>query len=641
MDKFIGKKLDGRYEIQALVGIGGMANVYKAWDTLENRMVAVKILREEYIGNEEFMRRFRNESKAIAVLSHPNIVRVYDVSLSDRMPSIVMEFIDGVTLKDYIEQQRVIGWKEAVHFTVQILRGLQHAHDNGIVHRDIKPQNMMLLSDGTIKITDFGIARFSRAQYRTITDRAIGSVHYISPEQARGENTDQKTDIYSVGVMLFEMLTGRLPFEADSPVSVAIKQIESEPPRLRELNPAIPEGLEEIIVRAMQKNTERRYQSAAEMLRDIDNFKNNPTINFEYKYLAEPQPPKRSRPAPEGVKRVPQRAKSNRAPVLPVLTGITIAFVLATIVFVATMVYINNPFKRVEDVDLPNLVGMKYDTVKKTPAYTEKFNIQVEVTEPNDQYEKGVIFQQYPNSVGKVKLGSTIKVKVSSGSQIVTLPGYAGQEATLVFSKLKELGLEYTESSIYSDTIQEGYVVRTDPDKNTQVPTGSNITVYVSRGSNIKMADVPDVTGLDVEDAKRLILNNNFKYNILLQESDEYDKGEVIRQDPGFGSMAPEGSMINLTVSAGDVDVRRLQLLIALPTGMNELVTLTAVQDGVQVREERVIPSEARVWRPAFQGEGESKVTILLDDKVYQRYTLDFDMGGHFKTEDNSESFGQ
>ncbi len=641
MDKFIGKKLDGRYEIQELIGIGGMANVYKAWDTLESRTVAVKILREEYIGNEEFMRRFRNESKAIAVLSHPNIVRVYDVSLSDRMPSIVMEFIDGITLKDYIEQQRVISWKEAVHFTVQILRGLQHAHDNGIVHRDIKPQNMMLLSDGTIKITDFGIARFSRAQYRTITDRAIGSVHYISPEQARGENTDQKTDIYSVGVMLFEMLTGRLPFEADSPVSVAIKQIESEPPRLRELNPSIPEGLEEIIVRAMQKNTERRYQSAAEMLRDIDHFKNNPTINFEYKYLAEPTPKKRSRPASEGVKRVPQRTKSNKAPVLPVLTGITIAFVLATIVFVATMIYINNPFKRVEDVDLPNLVGMKYDTVKKTPAYTEKFNIQVEVTEPNDQYEKGVIFQQYPNSVSKVKAGSTIKVKVSSGSQIVTLPSFAGQEATLVFSKLKDMGLEFTEASIYSDSIQEGYVVKTDPEKNTQVPTGSTVTVYVSRGSNVKMAEVPDVTGMDVEDAKKLILNNNFKYNILLQESDEYDEGEVIRQDPGDGSMAPEGSMINLIVSAGDVEIKRLQLLIALPTSMNDLVTLTALQDGVQVREERVIPSEARVWRPAFQGEGESEVTILLNGEVYQRYTLDFDLEGHFKTEDNSAKFGE
>ena len=216
MDNLIGKKLDGRYEILQLIGVGGMANVYKARDVIDERLVAVKILREAYASNEEFVRRFKNESKAIAALNHPNIVKVYDVSFSDKMQSIVMEYIDGITLKDYIDQQKIIRWKEAVHFTVQILRALQHAHDKGIVHRDIKPQNIMLLQDGTIKVMDFGIARFARSQMATITDKAIGSVHYISPEQARGEKTDEKTDLYSVGVMLFEMLTGKLPFTADS-----------------------------------------------------------------------------------------------------------------------------------------------------------------------------------------------------------------------------------------------------------------------------------------------------------------------------------------------------------------------------------------------------------------------------------------
>ena len=290
MDKYIGRKIDGRYLIQELIGIGGMANVYKGFDPVENRVVAVKILREEYLDNEEFLRRFRNESKAIAVLSHPNIVRVYDVSLSDRMPSIVMEYIDGITLKEYIEQERQVRWKEALHFTVQILRGLQHAHDNGVVHRDIKPQNIMLLSDGTIKITDFGIARFSRSTSRTLTNQAIGSVHYISPEQARGDAVDQQSDLYSVGVMLFEMLTGRLPFDAESPVAVAVKQIESKAPRPRDLNPNIPEGIEEITIRAMQKDPARRYHSAAEMLRDIDIFRNDPDVSFEYKYMGEAVP---------------------------------------------------------------------------------------------------------------------------------------------------------------------------------------------------------------------------------------------------------------------------------------------------------------------------------------------------------------
>ena len=231
MDKYLGKRLDGRYELRELIGVGGMAYVYKAYDSIDDRTVAVKILKDEFANNEEFIRRFRNESKAIAILNHPNIVKVLDVGFGEHLQYIVMEYIDGITLKEYLDQRRDIRWKEAVHFTVQILRALQHAHDKGIVHRDIKPQNIMLLSDGTIKVTDFGIARLSRSEVRATVggDKAIGSVHYISPEQARGEITDEKTDLYSVGVMLYEMLTGRLPFEADNAVSVAIMQMQSEP----------------------------------------------------------------------------------------------------------------------------------------------------------------------------------------------------------------------------------------------------------------------------------------------------------------------------------------------------------------------------------------------------------------------------
>ncbi|MEG1774409.1 MAG: protein kinase, partial [Oscillospiraceae bacterium] len=289
MDNLIGKKIEGRYEITELIGVGGMANVYKAIDVTDGKTVAVKLLREEFYSNEELLRRFKNESKAIAVLSHPNIIKVYDVCFSHKMQVIVMEYVDGITLKEYIEQQGALPWKDALHFTVQILRALSHAHDKGIVHRDIKPQNVMLLSDGQIKITDFGIARFARSEAKTLTDRAIGSVHYISPEQARGEHTDQRADIYSVGVMLFEMLTGQLPFDADSPVSVALKQIQLEAPTPRSIKPDIPEGLEEITVRAMQKKPELRYQSAGDMLRDIESFKQNPSAHFEYQYLTDDQ----------------------------------------------------------------------------------------------------------------------------------------------------------------------------------------------------------------------------------------------------------------------------------------------------------------------------------------------------------------
>ena len=282
MDKYLGKRLDGRYEIHELIGIGGMANVYRCTDTLDDREVAIKILKDEFLNNEEFIRRFKNESKAIAMLSHPNIVKVYDVSFGDMIQYIVMEYIDGITLKEYIERQGVIEWKDALHLTTQVLRALQHAHESGIVHRDIKPQNIMLLQDGTIKVTDFGIARFSDKATRTMTDQAIGSVHYIAPEQARGDVTDGKTDIYSVGVMLYEMLAGKLPFDGDSAVSVALMQLNEEPKRPREINPSIPVGLEQITIRAMEKEPNKRYTSAAEMLSDIDRFRLNPSIVFDY-----------------------------------------------------------------------------------------------------------------------------------------------------------------------------------------------------------------------------------------------------------------------------------------------------------------------------------------------------------------------
>ena len=279
----IGKKLDGRYEITELIGIGGMADVYKADDIMEDRTVDVKILKNEYSENEEFLRRFRNESKAIAVLSHPNIVKIYDVGFSDEIQYIVMEYIDGITLKEFIEQQGVLRWKDAVHFITQVLRALQHAHDRGIVHRDIKPQNIMLFSDGTIKVMDFGIARFSRSDGKTLSDKTIGSVHYISPEQARGDITDEKSDKYSVGVMLYEMLTGKKPFDAENPVAVALMHMQEVAKNPREIISAIPEPLEEIVYHAMERNPSRRYQSASEMIKDIETFKHNPDVIFGYK----------------------------------------------------------------------------------------------------------------------------------------------------------------------------------------------------------------------------------------------------------------------------------------------------------------------------------------------------------------------
>ena len=285
MDNAVGKMLEGRYLIEDLIGVGGMANVYKGIDTVEDRWVAVKMLRDEFADNEESLRRFRNESKAIYSLDHPNIVKIYDVLLDRRNPVIIMELVEGITLKEYIERSRVLAPDTAASLCVQLMQALRHAHDNGIVHRDIKPQNIIVKADGSIKVMDFGIARFALSQSRTMTDKAIGSVHYISPEQARGGVVDQRTDLYSAGVILFEMITGRLPFEADSPISVAIKQIEDRPLRPRELNPDIPEGLEDITVKAMCKDPDRRYQTAGEMLRDLRRFLQEPGVLFGYAEL--------------------------------------------------------------------------------------------------------------------------------------------------------------------------------------------------------------------------------------------------------------------------------------------------------------------------------------------------------------------
>lgn len=635
MDKYIGRKIDGRYQVQELIGIGGMANVYKGYDPLENRVVAIKILREEYQDNEEFLRRFRNESKAIAVLSHPNIVRVYDVSLSDRMPSIVMEYIDGITLKEYIEQEGQVRWKEALHFTVQILRGLQHAHDNGVVHRDIKPQNLMLLRDGTIKITDFGIARFSRATSRTLTNHAIGSVHYISPEQARGDTADQKADLYSVGVMLFEMLTGKLPFDGENPVAVAVKQIESRPPRPRELDPDIPEGLEDITIRAMQKDPSRRYQSAAEMLRDIDLFRNDPSVSFEYKYMGEAVPSIRKKKKEEAGSK---QKRKRRLPVIPVLTGITIAFVIATVAFVSLMLYLNDPFARAKDVDLPDLMGQDYETALRSEKYRQ-FDIQLESTEYNEQYENGKIFDQNPKPGKKVKEGTTILVKVSTGAQIIPMPGFAGQEVTLVVSRLRELGLTSSISEINSDTVQEGFVVRTDPDKGAQVPAGSKVTVYVSGGTGKERTKVPDVEGMNIDDARDLLLTDHgLKVNINYTESGE-SEGTILSQDPTAGSEVSKGSYVTLSVSMGDRKIKRVRVLVPLPESIKTQVTMKAVEDGVTVREDPITPSIDRVWRLSFSGEGSSQVKIFLNDKLYQEYEVDFQSETSSKVSDYSSSF--
>ena len=638
MDRYIGKKLDGRYEIKEIIGVGGMANVYRAYDSIDDRTVAVKILRDEHMQNDELLRRFRNESKAIAVLSHPNIVKVYDVSFNEDIQYIVMEYIDGITLKEYIEQQKVLRWKEAVHFTVQILRALQHAHDKGIVHRDIKPQNIMLLADGTIKVADFGIARFARASQQTVTDKAIGSVHYISPEQAKGDVTDEKSDIYSVGVMLYEMTTGKLPFDAESPVSVALQQIQSQPKRPRSINPDIPDGLEDIIIRAMQKDPARRYQSAAEMLRDIDEFKRDPTVSFEYKYT-EPEEMSITENFTKTAKKT-KKIKDEQvrsAPVVPVLTGITVAFIIVAILFLIGIMAMVRPFEEVPDTTAPNLVGMDIEEAKKQYS---KFNIEVESSAFHDSYDKDVIYYQNVKPGMTVKEKSTIKVKISSGVQSFSLADYTNFEENQVYAILTDNDIEFTTITEYNDDIPEGYVIKTEPGADTVVDSGTVVIIYVSMGPKTTYATVPNVLGYKLNDAKLMLNSAGIKIGSVTRVDSTQAGSVILNQSLSAETQVQRGTTIDLVIAMErDSEANSVTLDIPLPSD-NRSVQLEAFINGSPAAAETINPYMMSSWTVTLTGEGINTVSIYYDDKLYRAYSVDFTDCTYMLVSDNSSEFG-
>lgn len=652
MDKYVGKRLDGRYEIKEVIGVGGMAYVYKAYDSIDDRTVAVKILRDEYLANEEFTRRFKNESKAIAILSHPNIVKVYDVSFGERLQYIVMEYIDGITLKEYIEQQQDIKWKEAVHFTVQILRALQHAHDKGIVHRDIKPQNIMLLPDGTIKVTDFGIARFSRNEIRTTsaTDKAIGSVHYISPEQARGDITDEKADIYSTGVMLYEMLTGRLPFEADSAVSVAIMQLQSEPKLPREINPSIPEGLEEITIKAMQKDPAKRYQSAAEMLYDIDEFKRNPSIHFEYKYFVD-ETPTRFVEAITKVKgetaleETPEEAdelaeegaeeEKKGPPVLPILAAIAGAFVVVGLIFVAIIFIFGLVDPGKENIEVENFVGKTLEEVTNNEEYAKLYKFNPPEQEYSNEYDKGVICKQNPKPNTSKKIKVEITLTVSMGKRTVQIPEVQENEhKDVVVSRITAAGFVPQLTQMTSDTVAKDRVVKTVPAFPDQAEEGSVVVIYVSTGEEEpEPISVPNVINLGLEDAKTQLRNAGFIVNdpAVKYVNDKSPKGTVLQQSLEKGSMQKPGTECVLTVSSGFQDV---EITVPLP----DTTTPVDVQVYVNGKLNSSLSDSYKNILPSVVGNLKLKcteqaasynVTIMLsvagknDYKQYASYTAD------------------
>ncbi|WP_296977000.1 Stk1 family PASTA domain-containing Ser/Thr kinase [uncultured Eubacterium sp.] len=587
MDNYVGKRLDGRYEVQEIIGVGGMSVVYKAYDNVDDRIVAIKILKDEFLNNEEFKRRFKNESKAIALLSHENIVRVYDVNFGEKLQYIVMEYIDGITLKEYINKQNSITWNDAVYFMTQILRAVQHAHDKGIVHRDIKPQNIILLPNGTLKVTDFGIARFSRSETKTLTEQAIGSVHYIAPEQAKGEQTDERADIYSMGVVLYEMLAGKVPFDSENAVSVALMQVQANAEKLTQINPNIPKGLEQICVHAMQKNPDDRYQSATEMLLDIEEIIKNPNTVFNYASNTESQTKsvpivtddRYNEEYDEAVDYEAERKHKKK-----MIAAVTIG-VIVLIAAVVGVIYMFTSGINTKTHTLENFVGYSYDELQNSNDYKYEFVAEYQKT---DEKEPGIILSQSPEAGSKITEGSTVTLVVAASEKDITMPNVYGLTLEMAEQTLKQSELSiFKAMKINSDTVEEGKVIYTDPKANSIVSGDQEITIYVSDGpstTTIEKIKVPDVIGLTKSGAREFLTKYGFTNVEFKTQDSTYPKDVVISQSPSVGSSAKATDKITVIVSTGvtttepqTVDVT---LDVLLPKIEGKSDTLTVELDG-------------------------------------------------------------
>lgn len=612
MDNMIGRRLDGRYELLELIGTGGMADIYKAKDITEDRIVAVKILKNEFAGSEDFLRRFRNESKAIALLSHPNIVKIYDVGFNEQIQFIVMEYIDGISLAEYIKLQGVLKWKDAVYFTVQILRALQHAHDRGIVHRDIKSQNVMMLPDGTIKVMDFGIARFNRETDKTLSEKAIGSVHYISPEQARGEMTDEKSDIYSVGVMLYEMLTGQKPFDGETPVAIALQHMQTPPKPPREINSSIPEGLEEITLKAMQKEPSMRYQTAGEMINDIEEFKKDPSIVFEYKYfsadgstkyfdkVSDPNAPEQN--AAEDTLSEGEEDEDNdlydddddddeeveerRSPLLPILFAVASVFVIMTAWLIFSIVTRNlgNTSGASDEMTMPNIIGMTLDDVKE--KYPD-LNLDIDRQYSTDYPENEVMDQKTP--AGRtIKKSTIVNIVISNGPQKVEVDDYANLSAQDAQIKLEKKGLKPKLVYVNDDEVAKDIVIKTEPAAHSEVSQGTVVKVYVSNGKLVKAVNVPKFVGMTIEKARKEAEDKNLKLKEVSGSSNEYKEGEVIKQSIDANSVVNEETEIEVTVCDGKAVSIKTEVSLDLPSDVTDTGTFRFeyFKDGVSFKDE-------------------------------------------------------
>ena len=561
MDKYLGTMLDDRYEILEVIGTGGMAVVYKAMCHRLNRYVAVKILRDELANDEEFRKRFQTEAQAVAMLSHPNIVSVYDVSHSDGVEYIVMELIEGVTLMQYMKKKGALGWKEALHFAVQISKALEHAHEKGIVHRDIKPQNIMILKDGTIKVADFGTAALESAQEKK-SDQTVGSVHYIAPEQARGEQPDPRSDIYSLGVVMYEMLTGKMPYDGDTAEQVAMKHITGHPVPPQELNPDIPEELAAITLKAMNSDINARYQSASELLRDLEDFRKQQAAanlgsgsdeDVEILDVITPDVhPIGKAGELSKEKYARRRRRSRKVSILSGACGVLV-FLIAVFVFLWNY-WLRDIFSVAERINIPNFVGASYEDIVNSSEFKKLFNFEVNYAIDPDVPEGQIISQdpEADRSMMVVPEGIDVSLTVSTGVRQTVIPDVTNkhyQEATI---ELQNAGfiveIANTEAS---DTVTVDYVISTDPAPGEELAAGSTMFLTVSAGPSIKLVTMPNLVGSTEKDAIARIESSNLSYGDTTYIHSDYDEGTVIRQSIDAYSDVEEHTLIFIWVSLG------------------------------------------------------------------------------------------
>lgn len=586
MDNMTGRVLDNRYELMEIIGTGGMAVVYKAQDHRLNRSVAVKILKSDLAEDEEFRRRFRDESQAVAMLSHPNIVSVYDVSRGET-EYIVMELIDGITLKQYMERRGKLNWRESLHFITQIMRGLSHAHSRGIVHRDIKPHNVMILRDGSVKIADFGIARLESDAQQTMTQQALGSVHYISPEQAKGDRTDARSDIYSAGVVLYEMLTSRLPFEGDSAVSIAIQHLSSVPLTPCEIDPTVPQAMEKICMKAMASDIDKRYQSAEAMIADLEEFRKNPdtSLDFTIEELHEKpgnEPTQHLPAVKEVTSRLAKREEDEaaegsyeEAPPSHTLRKTLIIAVVGLVCAVALFGLWNliwgsfNDAQPVQtEFDVPYIIGKTIEEAEEDENVRGIFTITQIGQRSSSEYEAGQIIEQSPTAGKTVRDNREISVFVSTGVKSAPMPNVVNQEhrAATILLRQTDLALTIDDSSEeYSDSISAGYVIRTSPAAGETLQDGDVVMLVISKGPEVLPTTVTTLTNIPFAQAQEIAGQLGLVVAVDYAYSPTVPVDSVISQSIAPNTPVAQGSTVKLTVSLGPEPVEEP----AVPTQEN------------------------------------------------------------------------